>query len=177
MGFLLKQLFSLLKLLNSETGENQIASGVAAGFILGMTPSLSLQSLLVFLCLFLFRIQMGMAFLAAFFFSFVAWILDPLFHSIGAAVLSAPALQGLFTTLYNMPLVPFTRFNNSLVMGSGVVSILLCPLIFWLAKVAVIRYRSTILERLKNTKAWKALKATSIYQWYYSYDKLYGSGA
>jgi len=174
MGLLLKQLFSLVKLLNSETGENQIAAGVAAGFILGMTPALSLQSFIVFLCLFLFRIQMGMAFVAAFFFSFVAWILDPIFHKVGAAVLTLPALESLFTSLYNLPIVPYTRFNNSVVMGSGVLSLLLVPFVFLLSRSLLLKYRETVLVKIKSTKAWKAIQATSLYQWYYSYEKLYG---
>lgn len=173
MGLLLKQLFGLLKLLNSETGQNQIAAGVAAGFILGMTPSLSLQSILVFLCLFLFRIQIGMAFLAAFFFAFIAWILDPVFHTVGAAILGAPALQGLFTTLYNMPIVPFTRFNNTIVMGSGVIALALSPLVYFLSRTIVSKYRATIMANLQQTKFWKAIQATSFYKWYYTYDNLY----
>lgn len=67
MTLLLKQLFGFFKLLNSETGTNQIAAGVACGFILGMTPALSLQTLLVFACIFVFRIQIGAAFITAFF--------------------------------------------------------------------------------------------------------------
>ena len=173
MGLLLKQLFALIKLLNSETGQNQIAAGVAAGFVLGMTPALSLQSVLVFLCLFLFRIQIGMAFLSAFFFTFVAWLLDPLFHSVGSAVLGAGALQGLFTSLYNMPIVPFTRFNNTVVMGSGVVAVLLSPVIFFVSRMLVVKYRATVVAKLKQTKAWKAVQATSLYKWYYTYDNLY----
>lgn len=175
MGLLLKQLFALVKLLNSETGQNQIAAGVAAGFILGMTPSLSLQSLLVFLCLFIFRIQIGMAFLAVFFFSFIAWILDPLFHQVGLSILQMGALQPLFTTLYNMPIVPYTRFNDSLVMGSGVVAIALSPVIFFVSRALVVKYRATVVERLKQTKVWKAVQATSLYKWYYSYENLYGN--
>lgn len=174
MSLLLKQLFSLIRLLNSETGENQIAAGVAAGFVLGMTPALSLQSLIVFVCLFLFRIQIGMAFLSAFFFSFVAWALDPLFHTVGSAVLQMGALQSLFTILYNLPIVPFTRFNNTIVMGSGVVAFLLCPGIFVLSKVLVKRYRQTILKKFQQTKFWKFVKATSVYKWYYTYENLYG---
>ena len=174
MGLLLKQLFALLKLLNSETGENQIAAGVAAGFILGMSPAFSLQSALVFLCLFLFRIQIGMAFLATFFFAFIAWLLDPLFHAVGSALLEAPALLPLWTKLYNMPLVPYTRFNNSITMGAGVIAIAVSPLLYFLARAGVRRYRATVVKRLEQTKAWRALKATSLYSWYYSYDKLYG---
>lgn len=174
MSLILKQLFAFLKLLNSETGHNQIAAGIAAGFILGMTPTLSLQSLLVFICILIFRIQAGAAFLAAFFFAFIAWILDPVFHSIGENVLSMPALAGLFTQLYNMPIVPLTRFNNTIVMGSGVTAIVLSPIIFWLSRVLILKYRITVVDRFKQTKFWKAVKATSFYKWYLTYDNLYG---
>src|SRR6185437_11476557 len=116
MALILKQVFAFLKLLNSETGHNSLAAGIAAGFILGMSPMLSLQALLVFLVIFIFRVQMGAAFIAAFFFAFVAWIFDPVFNSIGSAVLEMDSLHDLFTAMYNMPLVPLTRFNNSIVM-------------------------------------------------------------
>lgn len=174
MGLLLKQIFGLIKLLNSETGHNQIAAGVACGFILGMTPILSLQSLLVFIVIFFFRVQAGAAFLAAFFFAFIAWVFDPVFHQFGALVLGMPALQGVWTELYNMPLVPLTRFNNTVVMGSGVVAILAFPFIYFGSKILIIKYRKTVVERLKATKFWKAVQATSIYKWYYSYENLYG---
>ncbi len=174
MGLLLKQIFGFLKLLNSETGHNQIAAGIACGFILGMTPLLSLQSLFVFILIFFFRIQAGAAFISAFFFAFIAWIFDPLFHQFGQFVLGLPALQGLWTEMYNMPLVPLTRFNNTVVMGSGVVAILAFPLIYWGSKALVIKYRRTVVDRIKETKFWKALQATSVYKWYYSYENLYG---
>jgi len=174
MTLLFKQLFGFLKLLNSETGHNQIAAGIAAGFILGMTPMLSLQSLLVFIFIFFFRIQAGAAFLSAFFFAFIAWLLDPVFHAAGVQILEMPALQGLFTTMYNVPLLPLTRFNNTIVMGSGVVAILLSPVIFFVSRMLVLKYRIAVVAKIKETKFWKALQATSLYKWYYTYDKLYG---
>ncbi len=173
MTFLLKQIFGFLKLLNSETGHIQLAAGIAAGFILGMTPALSLQSLLVFLCIFVFRIQLGAALLAAFFFGFIAWLLDPIFHSVGSAVLEAKSLQNLFTTMYNIPLLPLTRFNNSIVMGSAVLTVPLSPLVFFVSLKLVVKYRESVLARFKETKFWKAVKATSLYNWYYTYDNLY----
>jgi uncharacterized protein (TIGR03546 family) len=161
-------------MLNSETGHNQIAAGIACGFILGMTPALSLQTLLVFLIVFFFRVQFGAATLAAFFFKFIAYLLDPTFHAVGSSVLEIPALQGLFTSLYNMPIVPLTRFNNTIVMGSGVVTIIAFPFVFLLSRAMILKYRVTILVRIQQTKFWKAVKATSLYEWYYKYDKLYG---
>jgi uncharacterized protein (TIGR03546 family) len=174
VSLLLKQLFGLFKLLNSETGHSQIAAGIAMGFILGMSPMLSLQALLVFLCLFLFRIQIGSAFLAAFFFKFIAWILDPVFDHFGRAVLGADSLSPFWTSLYNMPIVPLTRFNNSIVMGAGIVAILLSPLVFFVSRSLILKYRATVVARLKQTKFWKAVQATSLYQWYYSYEKYFG---
>lgn len=174
MGFLLKQVFALIKLLNSETGTNQIAAGVACGFILGMTPALSLQSLLVFLVIFVFRVQAGAAFLTAFFFKFIAYGLDPVFHQVGTLVLENEGLKPLFTTLYNMPIVPMTRFNNTIVMGSGVVTVLMFPVVFFMSKGLVIKYRVSVVQRLQATKFWKALKATSLYQWYYKYEQYFG---
>ncbi|NDE22881.1 MAG: cation-translocating P-type ATPase, partial [Synechococcaceae bacterium WB9_3_282] len=64
------------------TGNISLAAGMTCGFILGMTPTLSLHSLLIFLILFFFRIQIGAALLAAFFFKFIAFLLDPAFHAV-----------------------------------------------------------------------------------------------
>jgi uncharacterized protein (TIGR03546 family) len=171
---LLKQIFAFLKLLNSETGTNQIAWGVAAGFVLGMSPALSIQTLFILILILIFRIQAGAAFLAAFFFKFIAYLLDPVSASIGESVLEMPALRGLFTTMYNMPLVPLTRFNNSIVMGSGVMAILLMPVVFVAAKILVVKYREKIVQRFQNTKMWKAVKATAFYKWYATYDNFAG---
>jgi uncharacterized protein (TIGR03546 family) len=174
MTLLLKQLFAFFKLLHSENGNNQIAWGMALGFILGMTPALSLQTLLVFVCLLLFRIQMGAAFIAAFFFKFIAFLLDPVFHHVGLWALNIEALSPTYTTLYNMPIIPFTRFNNTIVMGSGIVAILLSPFIFVGSKWLVTKYRVAVVERFRETKLFKIWTKTSLYQWYYKYDTYFG---
>lgn len=174
MTFLLKQIFGFLKLLNSDKGTNQIAAGIACGLILGFAPALSLQTLLVIAVLFFFRIQIGAATIFAFFFSFVAWILDPIHHMIGQTVLESEGLLPLFTEMYNMPLVPLTRFNNSIVMGSGLVAIALSPIVFFASRIAIAKYRETIVARFQQTKFWKAVQATSLYKFYATYDQLYG---
>ena len=173
MSLILKQLFGLLKILNSDTGENQIAVGIACGLILGFAPAFSLQTLVVFICLFFFRIQAGAAFVPAFFFALVAFLLDPLFDMIGGRVLEISALREIFTYMYNMPLVPFTKFYNSVVMGAGVMSVILFPFVFIFAKKVIYKYRNEILARFKETKFWKAVKATSFYKWYAKYNALY----
>jgi uncharacterized protein (TIGR03546 family) len=175
MTFILKQFFGFLKLLNSDTGTNQIASGIACGLILGFAPAFSLQTLLVVILLLFFRIQIGAATIFAFFFSLIAWALDPVAHVLGMAVLELSALQGLFTEMYNMPIIPLTRFNNSIVMGSAVISIALFPVVFFLSRVMVEKYRATFVAKFKDTKFFKALQTTTLYKFYAKYDELYGA--
>ncbi|MFP5490381.1 MAG: TIGR03546 family protein [Bacteriovoracia bacterium] len=175
MTLLLKQLFGFFKLLHSETGNNQLAWGVALGFVLGMTPALSLQSLLVFLCLFFFRIQIGAALLSAFFFKFIAFLLDPAFDLVGQWALELPALQGFYTELYNMPIIPFTRFNNSIVMGAGILAFCLVPFVLAGSKWAIIKYRKSVVEKFRDTKLFKLWTKTALYQWYYKYDTFFGN--
>lgn len=174
MTLLLKQIFALFNLLNSDTGTNQIAAGFACGLILGFAPLMSLQALLVFICIFLFRIQIGAALLSAFFFAFLAWIFDPVSDAVGAAILETEALRPVFTAMYNMPLVPLTRFYNSITMGAGVVSLLLAPVVFLGSKRLILVYRAKVVERFKSSRLWKMWTGTVLFKWYANYEKLVG---
>jgi uncharacterized protein (TIGR03546 family) len=174
MTLILKQLFALIKLLNSDTGTNQIAAGFACGLVLGFAPALSLQTLLVFVCLFLFRIQIGAALVSAFFFTLVAWAFDPVSHQVGSAILEADALRPMFTAMYNMPLVPLTRFYNSITMGAGVLSLVLAPFVFIGSKRLIFSYRDKVVARYKESRWWKLWSGTVLFKWYTSYEKFRG---
>ena len=112
--------------------------------------------------------------MSAFFFAMVGFMLDPVFDIIGGQVLEIEALSGVYTMMYNMPIIPFTKFYNSVVMGAGVVSIALFPIVFFIGKKFIYKYREVVLSRLKETKIWKAVKATAFYKWYAKYDQYYG---
>jgi uncharacterized protein (TIGR03546 family) len=174
MTLLLKQIYAFIKLLNSENGNNQVAAGLACGVILGFSPMLSIQAMLVLFLIFFFRIQMGAAFLSAFFFKLVAFVVDPIADVLGRSILEAPGLRPLFVEMYNLPLLPMTRFNNSIIMGSGVIGFVLVVPAFFIFKKLIIKYQVTVLARLKGTKIWKAFAATKFYDWYTKYTELYG---
>jgi len=173
MGFMLKQLFAFVKLLNSDTGINQIAAGITAGLFWGFSPFLSLQGLAMLVIVFFFRIQIGAAMIFMVLFSLIAWAIDPAAHLLGAWALELSSLQQLYTSLYNLPLVPLTRFNNSIVMGSFILALILSPFVFIGSRFLVAKYRLHILERFKESKAFKALKASPIYNLYLKYAELY----
>lgn len=172
MAFLLKELFSFFRILNSETGTRQIALGVACGFVLGMTPFFSLQSLIIFSFLFIFRIQIAVAFLFALLFSFVAFLLDPLFHFVGNFILEREFLKPLWTELFHWPLFPYTRFNHSLVMGSCFISFLLFPLVYFCSKKLIQKYRVHFVRRFKSSTFLKVYQKTWVYDWYLKWKKI-----
>lgn len=175
MTLLLKQLYSFLKLLNSDTGTNPLAAGLTLGLLLGFAPFVSLQTLLVLLIVFVFRVQLGAAFLSAFFFKFIAYLFDTPSHLLGKQILESEPLRPLFVWMYNVPFLPLTRFNNSIVMGSMVISLILSPFAFFFFKIIIFKYRVHVVDRIKGTKIWKAWSASKIYDWYSKYDNLYGS--
>jgi uncharacterized protein (TIGR03546 family) len=169
---IIKQFINFIKLLNSETGTNQIASGLALGLLMGFAPFFSIQTLLFIFLIFIFRVQIGAAFFSAFIFKFLAYLLDPMFDSVGRYMLELPALRSLFTAMWNIPLVPLTRFNNSIVMGSMLISLVLFIPAFFLFRFLVLKYRELIFSRFKQSKFWKILSASKFYFWYQKYSQL-----
>ena len=91
----------LLKVLNSETDPGQISLALCLSMIAGFTPVLAPHNLFVLLLVLVLRVNLSAFGLGWVFFSAVAYVLDPLFHRIGLAILTEPALTGcgpVFTT-------------------------------------------------------------------------------
>ena len=68
----------------------------------------------------------------------------------------------------------FTAPLAALAMLAYVVSIVLAPFVFLLAKRLVLKYRAAVLTRFQQTKPWKLWKATPFYKWYMTYEQIYG---
>ena len=172
MSYIISQFISLIRLLHSESGHIQVAAGMTIGILMGLSPIISLQGLLICLLLLTLRIQIGAALAVAGLTKFLALFLTPFMADIGEFVLIMPSLGRLFTTLYNMPLVPLTKFNHSVIMGGLVLSLGLAPILFFIFLALVKKYQSIALEKVNNSKLGKAIKASSAYQWYIKYENL-----
>jgi uncharacterized protein (TIGR03546 family) len=75
--------------------------------------------------------------------------------ALGWLILNAPPLAGTFTTLYNLPLAPFTRFYNTLVMGGLAAGLVLWVPAFLLIRAAVPAYRNKLAPRITGSKAYQ----------------------
>ena len=172
---MIQPIISLIRMMHSETDPRQISLGFALGMIPGFTPLTSPHNLLVLLAILFFRVNIGAAMLSWGVFKILAYALDPLFHQIGLFLLTQITfLQGLWTTLYNAPLVPYTRFNNTVLIGSLIFSLLAFYLVYWGGKVMISKYRETLRERLNRLKIVQVFRSSSIYKWYSRYSKLRG---
>jgi len=168
--FPLQFIGKLIKILHSAASPGQIAGGFILGMIIGLTPFWSLHNLLVVLVIILLNVNIAMAIFSFIIFSGFAYLLDPLFHSFGYFLLvDLTFLQGFYTFLYNIPVFELSRFNNTVVMGSLVTSLLLLIPVFILVQKGVIQYRADVLQRLEKWKVVKAIKGTKIYSWYSKY--------
>lgn len=165
--FFLKILSKFVKVLRSNASPNQIAWGFALGAILGLTPFWSLHNLFLIILIILLKINISAALLGLVLFGFIALLLDPLFHFLGFYVLvQIPFMESIWTTLYNLPIAPFSRFNNTVVMGSLLCSLILLVPNYFLFKIFVIRYRESWAEKIQKWKIVQVLKGSKLVRFY-----------
>lgn len=171
---MIRAIIKLLRVLNSEAAPAQIGLALAFAMIVGLTPLWSLHNLAVLLLALVLRVNLSAFLLGTAFFSGLAYLLDPLFHRVGLAVLTAPSLEGLWTGRYNSTLWRIERFNNSIVMGSLLVSLALFVPTVLALNWTIRQYRARVLARVKRLRVVQALTATKFAQMYRSYANLGG---
>ncbi|HMC54180.1 MAG TPA: TIGR03546 family protein [Gemmatimonadaceae bacterium] len=164
---LLKLVRSLVKTLHSDGSPAQIAFGVALGAALGLTPLMNAHNLVVLLLLAVLNVSFAAGMLAWAVFVPIGFLLDPVFDRVGHALLvGAVSFRPLWAGIENAPGLALTNFNNTVVLGSVVVWLALFIPIFFLARFGVVRYRATIGERVRQSRTYKALQASQLYNVY-----------
>jgi uncharacterized protein (TIGR03546 family) len=159
-----KLIQSLFKTLHSEGTPGQVAAGMALGAILGLTPLMNLHNLVIFALIMVLNASFGGAMIGWALFTPLGFALDPLFDAVGKKLLlDTPALTPLWTTLYNVPVVPLTNFNNTVTLGSLAVSVVAWLPLFFLLRWGVRRYRATMTEWMKRTGLYRWLTASKLY--------------
>lgn len=165
--FWLQILTNFFKILRAGQTPRQVAGGFALGSIVGLSPSFTLQGLLVWLIIFVLDVNLSAAFLSFTLCALLAYLLDPLFHQLGYFLLvQVDPLRSLWTTLYNAPIAPLTRFNNTLVLGSLVAAIILFPLTYFGMKKFVVAYRTHLFSKIEKWKIYQIVSKNFLVVWY-----------
>ena len=171
MSYIISQIISLIKLLHSENGSKQIAAGLTLAYYSVYLPYLSSGINYHYLTSHLKGTNRCRFRDAALTKVLSIMMVAPL-AVVGEKVLSLNLLKPLFTLLYNLPLFPYTNFNHSVVMGGLVFSILLGPAFFFVFQFLITKYQVVAVEKIRNTKIWRAIQASTLYQWYAKYTAL-----
>ena len=160
-------LVKIFKILRSDASPTQISAGFIIGMIIGLTPFWTLHNLILIILVIILSVNIGSVLLSFIIFSAIGYLFDPLFHHLGYFLLvEIEVLKGLWTTLYNLPVIALSRYNNTVVMGSLLVALILTIPLFFLIKRGVIYYRENIDTKMQKWKIVKVIKGSKIYNLY-----------
>jgi uncharacterized protein (TIGR03546 family) len=85
-----------------------------------------------------------------------------------------PGLKGFWTEISSMPAAPYTRFNNTLIMGGLIVAVVLAIPLYIGVKRLIVGYREHVQEKVQNWKIIKILKGTALFRFLSGVEKLGG---
>jgi len=158
----LKGIINFIKALNGNLKKSQIAAGAAWGVLLGLVPLSNPFGIVLFIISFFFNHNHASKIIGLAVVKILSMMILPQLDVLGWWILNIDSLQPLFTAMYNMPFVPFTRFNNTLVMGGLAAGIILWLPIFIFFMVFIPLYRKYISSKLKESKFVKKLAQVPI---------------
>ena len=165
---MLTMMAKLLKALNSEASPSQISMAFVLGMILGLTPLMSAHNILIVFLALILRVNLTGFILAWGVFSGIAYILDPVFISVGESLLTNPDLRDMWASMYVSDAWRVTRFNNTLVLGSLLVSLIAAIPAFFIFNFLIRQYRDKIFAWVQKSKLVQMLKANRFYRIYES---------
>ena len=161
---MLSQIIKIFKALNSNAKPWQLSLGVCFGAVMGLTPIASLHNLVLLFLALIINMNIGIMIVSAVVFSGIAYILDPVFHSAGLALLKSNFLAGFWENVFSCPIAWAAKLNNSIVMGSLVISLILAIPLFFSFNLFVEKYRDKLVPYLEKIPIFKSLKVLKVYQ-------------
>ena len=165
--FLWRQITALFDLLIEESTPEKLAGGIVLGMFLGMTPFPTLQWLVYFALFFILSVNLAAALVSYFVFLGIGLCLDSIFHPIGWYVLTGiPFLQKPYAWSYHSIILPFTRFSNSVVMGSFVVSWIIAFPLYAFSKKVLKKNGPRIWYRIKQSFMGRVWLTSRVYRAY-----------
>ena len=155
---MLKPLAKFIVALNGNMGRSQIAMAFSWGVLLGLLPAGNVFWIFLFVFSFFFRHHHASKALVMAIIKLFSGALAPLLDIAGWEFLHIESLHPFFTSLYNMPLVPLTGFNNTLVAGALVSGLLLWLPVFALVYLLIPYYRNAVVPVLRENKIMGSIK-------------------
>lgn len=165
--------FQAIDFLVGDIKPYQIALGLIAGMTLAFFPGFTLQWFAILICTLLVRLNTAMAILGFLFARQFLSVADRLFHQVGYFFLSIPGSHPFFAYLQNAMIVPYTQFNNTVVLGSFLLTFLWAPLIYFSVKHFLNRHHWRIEKHIENSGVWGRILRIRFIEAYVEYRNRY----
>jgi uncharacterized protein (TIGR03546 family) len=156
----------ILKVLNSEDSPAKISLAVVLAAFIGLTPLDSPHNLFILLIVLFLRINLTMFLIGFGLFTLVAYLMDPISHTVGLMLLQSDALNSLWTTLYNTTFWRLMAFNNSIVIGSFIICCVISAPLFFTIRLLVVNYRTHIMDWIKKSRPAIWIKSGKLFSVY-----------
>ena len=167
---ILKPLFTLLDLIRMESSPLQVSLAILLGAFFAVTPVLTPQFVLAFVVLCVVRLNLLATLVSYIFFSVLTIPLQGIFGDIGRHLLVlTPTLRRLWAGLYHWPIFPVTQFNNTIVLGSGVVFAFISIPLFLTSYFIYRTYSPRVFLRIQQSRAGLSLRASLFFRRYLDY--------
>src|SRR5574344_688791 len=155
---MIKPVVNLVKALSTNTKPGEIAHAFACGILLGFMPKNNLLWSILFVFILFMRIQRSALTLSLILGVLIAPALDNCFNAVGWWVLTQEGAIPTYRRLLDIPFVAFTKFNNTVVMGSLVCGLIAYIPLYWLCRGFTRLWRKYVAGFMGRTKVIKAIK-------------------
>lgn len=163
---MLRIIMKSIKALHSDTEPLQVALAVCLGMVMGLTPFWTYHSWLIVLAVLVVRVNVALFLVSWGVFAAVGYLADPAFDFIGAALLQARALRGLWAGLYRSPFWRSTNFNNTVLLGGLLVAVAAFVPMLLALRFLIVKYRASVKRYVEKSRIVMALKGTKFYRMY-----------
>ena len=163
---MLRIILKSIKALHSDTDPLQVALAVCLGMVMGLTPFWAFHSWLILLLVAVVRVNVALFLVSWGVFTAVGFVADPALDSLGAALLQSRALRFLWEGLYRSSFWRSTGFNNTVLLGGLVLSVVAFVPLLLALRYLILRYRVHVRRYVEKSRIAKALKGMKFYRFY-----------
>ena len=154
---ILRSLRLLFKALVIESTPTQMSYGLALGVMLGLVPKGNLLAIVLGFMVAAMRVNLAIVACAAVAITFASSSLDSTFDRVGVCVLGHPSLRSFWEAVYDTPMMPWTDFNNSIVMGSFICGLLLIWPVHRISRPVFQKYSESVARHLRDWRITRIL--------------------
>jgi uncharacterized protein (TIGR03546 family) len=158
-------LLAPVRFMRDESCSTALATGLTLGMFLGFVPLLSMQAMLVITVVLFLRINVLAALVGYGVFGLAAAALGGPLDALGAALLRAEGLQGLWSFFYNSTF-HYCLLHNSLALGGTLMATVLLAPVFLVSRLLIRAWRHRVESAVAQSRLARTLRATWLYRAY-----------